>query len=224
LRLLFDDVTLVAVDKPSGLLVHRSDMARDEVAALQLVRDLVGTHVYPVHRLDRGASGVLVFGKDPASARVLHEQLEAGAAEKRYLALVRGILSGERRVDSPVPRGEDSDERVDAVTDVRGLATVRVDMDGRAQAYSWVEARPHGGRFHQVRRHLKHLGHPIIGDANYGRGEHNRFCRERFGLARLALHAAGLNIRHPDGRWLELVAEVPADLAEPLARMGFRLG
>ena len=96
-------------------------------------------------------------------------------------------------------------------------------MDGRRQAYSWVEARPHGGRFHQVRRHLRHLGHPIIGDVNYGRGEHNRFCRERFGLARLALHAARLEIQHPDGQRLDLRAPLPEDLAGPLARLGFAL-
>jgi tRNA pseudouridine65 synthase len=223
LRLLYDDVTLVAIDKPSGLLVHRSDMARDGEAALQLVRDAIGAHVYPVHRLDRGASGVLVFAKSPAAARVLHAQLEAGTADKRYLALVRGRLTGERRVDHPVPRGEDTDERVPAVTDVRGVEVTSVDLDGRAQAYSLVEARPHGGRFHQVRRHLKHLGHPIIGDVNYGRGEHNRFCRERFGLARLALHAASLTLVHPDGQPLALHAALPEDLAGPLRRLGFGL-
>jgi tRNA pseudouridine65 synthase len=209
--ILFRDEHLVVVNKPSGLLTHRG-WGDDGVVAMTLARDAVGTHVYPVHRLDRGASGVLVFALDRAAARGLHEAFEAGIVRKRYLALVRGIPPEEGTVDHPIPRREGG-PRVPAVTRFRRLGTF--------ERYGLVEALPESGRLHQVRRHLKHVGHPIIGDVNYGRGELNRLFRERFGLRRLALHAREIACRHPlTGAPLSLLAPVPPDLAGPLSDMG----
>ena len=220
----------MVVAKPSGLLVHRTEASADEAAVLQLARDATGgAHVYPVHRLDRGASGVLVLARSPQAARLLHEQLEEGRADKRYLALVRGAPPDAGVIDHPIPRREDG-PRVPALTEYTRRAVVSVMVDdperggAREQLYALVEARPRSGRLHQIRRHLKHLGHPLIGDANYGRGEHNRLCRERFGLARLALHAASLAFDHPStGERVCFATPIPDDLRAPLGRMGFEV-
>lgn len=211
IEVLARDADLVAVAKPAGLVVHRG-WADDEVAMLGLVRDRVGAWVYPVHRLDRGASGVLVFALSPEAARSLQAAWTEGAAEKHYLALVRGNPPERATIDHPIPRAEDG-PRVPAVTEIETLA--------RAGRYALVEARPRTGRLHQIRRHLKHVSCPLIGDVRYGKGEHNRLFRERHGLHRLALHAYMLRVPHPrTGELLELVARVPEDLARTFAELG----
>jgi tRNA pseudouridine65 synthase len=215
LPLLFRDDLLVVVGKPSGLAVHRG-LSREKVVVLQTLRDLLGQRVYPVHRLDRATSGALLLALDAGTARRLQEQFESGGVEKRYLALVRGIPPEEGVIDHPVPRGPGG-ARVDAVTEFRRLATF--------ERYALVEARPRTGRFHQIRRHFKHLSHPLIGDVRYGKGEHNRLFRERFGLHRLALHALELAFEHPGTReGLRIVAPIPEDLAGPLQAMGMEIG
>lgn len=214
LPVLYRDDDLIVVNKPSGLLVHRG-WGDDGVVALTLVRDAVGRHVHPVHRLDRGTSGALVFALHPEAARRLQRSLEdpASATRKRYVALVRGVPPEAVVVDHPIPRAPDG-PRVAAVTELRRLCVV-------LERYAVVEAVPRTGRLHQVRRHLKHLSHPIIGDVNYGKGEHNRWFRERFDLRRLALHALEIVIAHPrTGVPLAIVAPAPADLAVPFEAMG----
>jgi tRNA pseudouridine65 synthase len=209
--LLHRDDHLVVVNKPSGLAVHRG-MSREKIVVLQLVRNLMGRHVYPVHRLDRATSGALLLALNPGTARRLQEQWESGGVEKRYLALVRGIPPEEGVIDSPVPRSPQG-PRVPAITEFRRLAVF--------ERYALMEARPLTGRLHQIRRHFKHISHPLIGDVRYGKGEHNRLFRERFGLHRLALHALELGFPHPDGGLdLRLAAPVPPDLAGPLRAMG----
>jgi len=227
LEILHVDQWIAVVAKPSGLLVHRTDQAQDATAVLQLARDATGgAHLFPVHRLDRGASGVLVLARSPEAARALHSQFEDGAADKRYLALVRGVPAASGVIDHPIPRREDG-PRVPAITEYRLIETVTVPFRDRAggerpQSYSLVEARPRTGRLHQVRRHLKHAGHPLVGDVNHGRVEHNRWCRAEYGLERLALHAASLGFDHPGtGARVRFEAPLPADLREPLRRMGF---
>jgi tRNA pseudouridine65 synthase len=211
LPILFQDDALVAVAKPAGLAVHRGT-AHDRVVVLTLVRDRLGRHVYPVHRLDRATSGVVVLALSPGVARRVQERFAAGEVEKRYLALVRGIPPEAGVIDHPVPRAPGG-SRVPAVTEFRRL--------GVFERYALVEAVPRTGRLHQIRRHFKHLSHPLIGDVRYGKGEHNRLFRERFGLHRLALHALMIAFAHPeDGRPLAIFAPVPADLAGPLAAMG----
>jgi len=207
-QIVYRDEAMVVVDKPAGLVVHRG-WADDEVALLGLVRDAVGAYVYPVHRLDRGASGVLVFALSSAVARALQEQWTAGGVAKRYLAIVRGAPPDAAEIDHPIPRSEDG-PRVPAVTDIRTLH--------RAGRYAVVAAAPRTGRLHQIRRHLKHISCPLIGDVRYGKGEHNRLFREQHDLHRLALHARSLRLKHPvSGAPLLLTAAVPADLAGALA-------
>lgn len=216
LDILYRDDALLAVNKASGLLVHRGS-GRDPATLVDLVRTLLGCGaVRPAHRLDRGTSGVVLFALDTVTSRLLNARFESGGVEKRYLALVRGEAPARAVIEHPIPRAEGG-LRVPAVTEIRRLAVV----DALPRALSLVEARPRTGRLHQVRRHLKHLGHPVIGDANYGKGALNREIAQRYGLARLALHAASVALDHPrTGERLEIAADVPEDLAGPLARMG----
>ncbi|MFO0757657.1 MAG: pseudouridine synthase [Byssovorax sp.] len=208
--LLYRDEWLAAFSKPSGLLVHRG-WGDDPVVAVDLARQALGQIVHPAHRLDRATSGVLLFATSSESAAALGACFEQGLVKKTYLALVRGVTPDEGRIDHPIPRREGG-PRVPAVTSFRRL--------GVFERYSLVEAFPETGRLHQVRRHLKHISHPIVGDVNYGKGDINRLFRERFGLCRLALHAASLTLPHPfTGEALTLRADLPDDLRLPLVAM-----
>jgi len=218
LELLFRDDRFAAFAKPSGLLVHRG-WGDDPIVALDLAREALGVRVHPVHRLDRSTSGVLLFALDPESAAAMGKLFEQGLVEKRYLALVRGVPAESLVVDHPVPKAE-TGPRVNAVTELRRLG-VTAPLELEARRFALVEARPRTGRLHQIRRHLKHAGHPIVGDVNYGKGDINRFFRERYGLARLALHAASMSFLDPFGpsrRTIE--AALPEDLCAPLEELG----
>lgn len=218
-RVLYQDEALCLVDKPSGIVVHRG-WADDEGGVLMGLRRQLGRHVWPVHRLDRGASGVLAFALTAEVAAVMGRMFGGHEVQKRYLAIVRGHPPEQVVVDHPLANKEGG-EKVPASTEVRRLAVW--------ERYALVEARPRTGRLHQVRRHLKHLSCPIIGDVNYGKGEHNRLFRERFGLHRLALHALSLRFLHPaaagqdqqllDG-WLEVRSPPSGQLFACLATMG----
>jgi len=216
LAILHRDERFLAVDKPSGLLVHRG-WGRADVVLVDQVRELLGVDVvHPVHRLDRATSGVVLFALDPEAAKFVSYQFDRGFVRKRYLALVRGEIAEQLTIDHDIPRRPDG-PRVPAVTHVRRLAVAET----TPRHVSLIEARPATGRFHQIRRHLKHVSHPVIGDANYGKGKINRAMTNRYGLARLALHAQTLVVRHPDsGEDLRFVAPVPDDLRGPLERMG----
>ena len=208
---LYRDTDIAVVNKPSGMLVHRG-WDNDKVVAMTVVRDLVGQHVYPVHRLDRPTSGALIFALHKDAARVLSQEFEAGNVQKAYLALVRGITPESGIIDNPVPK-KPNGKRVPAVTEFRRLFVF--------ERYSLVAAWPKTGRLHQIRRHLKHISHPLIGDSKYGKGEHNRFFRDKFGLTRLGLHAAAISFTHPQsGEDLTLEAPLPEDFAGPLKAMG----
>ncbi|MBW2277203.1 MAG: pseudouridylate synthase [Deltaproteobacteria bacterium] len=214
---LYRDDNVLVVDKPSGLLVHRG-WADDPVTLVDLVRQLVGGgKVFPAHRLDRGCSGAVLFALDAETARSISASIGGGEITKHYLALVRGEPPASGTIDHPLPRREGGPV-VSARTDFRLLHTVKTEP----RHVSLVRATTRSGRLHQVRRHLKHLSHPLIGDANYGKGPLNRALRERYGLARLSLHAVAIELPHPrDASRLEVRAPLPEDLAAPLYRMGF---
>jgi tRNA pseudouridine65 synthase len=208
LDILYRDDHLIAIDKPPGLLVHRSDIDRHETRfAVQLLRDQIGRRVQPVHRLDKGTSGVLLFAFDPDVTRELSRQFEANEVEKTYLAVVRGWPPEAGLIDHPLSRRCDDYGRTlpdaapqPAATRFRRLATVElpVAVDRYPTArYALVELQPLTGRQHQLRRHMKHLGHPIIGDATHGKGRHNRYFQGAFGCHRLLLACVSLAFRHP---------------------------
>ncbi|MCA9717533.1 MAG: tRNA pseudouridine(65) synthase TruC [Myxococcales bacterium] len=230
LPVLYRDDRFVAVDKPPGLLVHRSPLARGETEfAVQRLRDQLGQRVYPVHRLDRPTSGVLVFALDPEAASALAERFAAREVTKRYLAVVRGWLHGHLIVDHPLRALGDEPSRAEplaAETEFDGLATARVPEPVGPypeRRYGLVLARPRTGRRHQIRRHLKHLGHPIIGDVRHGKGAHNRFFRERLDVSRLLLAAISLGFDHPFTR-ARVTIEAPPGLefSRVLTAFGWR--
>ncbi|MCC6644089.1 MAG: pseudouridylate synthase [Polyangiaceae bacterium] len=216
LTTLYEDAQLLVVDKPTGMLVHRG-WGDDDVALVDLVRArTAGRAAHPVQRLDRGASGAVVFARDSESARLLSVAQANGELDKRYLALVRGQPPDAATIDHAIPNKPDG-PRVDSVTVVRRVATVACEP----RAVSLVEVAPLTGRLHQIRRHLKHLGHPLLGDANYGRGDLNREVARRYGLTRLALHAHAFSLVNPvTGARVEGVAAVPDDLTSPMREMG----
>jgi tRNA pseudouridine65 synthase len=211
LMILYRDEYLLAVAKPSGMLVHNG-WAREPRVALGEAKRLVGRYVYPVHRLDRGTSGVLWFALSAEVARLMQATLVSPATEKRYLALVRGITPERGTVEHALAKRKGGEKR-EAVTRYQRLASF--------ERYSLVLARPLSGRLHQIRRHMKHISHPVIGDVRYGKREHNHLMRDRFGLARLALHALSFSLLHPvGGQPLFVHAALPPDLACPLRAMG----
>jgi len=195
----------VVVDKPSGLLVHRPEpgYAWEWAALLQQVRVATGDRVYAVHRLDRATSGVTVLARHREAASRLAAAFRERRVDKVYWAVVRGWPAESGRVERALQSREGGPER-EAVTDFRVLARAEapwpVDSWPTAR-YAWVEARPQTGRWHQIRRHLRGLSHPVIGDTTHGDGTHNRLFREHLDCHRLLLHARALTVPHPaDGR------------------------
>ena len=206
--MLYLDQWLVAVSKPSGELVHPG-WARGEVTTMHRVRDALGQRVHPLHRLDRGTSGVVLFARDRDTARSMSAAWST--IDKHYLALVRGTPPAEGVIDHPVKKGERGPERIDAVTRFTRLA---VSPEARC---ALIHATPRTGRLHQIRRHFKHISHPLVGDVRYGKGDVNRTFRAAYNLHRLALHAFRIDLRHPQtGAPLSLVARVPDDFAGAL--------
>ena len=234
LPIVFRDEHLVAVNKPSGLLVHRTALDRHETRfAVQILRDQTGRRVYPAHRLDRGTSGVLLFAFDAALCARLAAQFENRQVEKTYLAVVRGHPEECGVIDHPLTRQFDDyefrtdapDTAQDAVTRYRRLALAElpypVDRYPTSR-YALLEVVPETGRRHQIRRHLKHIAHPIIGDATYGKGRHNRLFGELFGCRRMLLACIALRLMHPvSGEPLRLEAPLQDDFADVLAKLGW---
>ncbi|MCX7272286.1 MAG: pseudouridine synthase [Burkholderiales bacterium] len=221
LDILLQDEYLIAIDKPPGLLVHRSPIDRHETRfAVQLLRDQVGRRVQPVHRLDKGTSGALLFAFDADTTRELSGQFERGEVGKTYLAVVRGWPPVSGLIDHPLTREPDEadaprmpDTRAPhgdrqspdsgpqpASTRFRRLATIElphaVERYPKTR-YALLALAPLTGRRHQLRRHLKHIAHPIIGDATHGKGRHNRFFQTHLDCHRLLLACVELRFRHP---------------------------
>lgn len=217
LTVLWQDADYIAIDKPSGLLVHPSELAPGEPSCLKILRDQIGMRVNPVHRLDRQTSGVLVFALSSDSARALMQLWPEGGVRKRYQAIVRGWTAEQGEVDRPL-RESTEKPRIPAKSLYRRLAQVELpDPVGRYATgrYSWVEIETLTGRQHQVRKHLLSIAHPIVGDTTYGDGDHNRYFRTKFGIHRLLLHASRLAFKHPGtGSEQVLEAPVPGEFAK----------
>ena len=205
LEILYRDKYYIAVNKPAGLAVHRSPLTHDQKRFLvPIVRNMIGQHVYPVHRLDRPTGGVILLAFHPEATRLMSDRFVAGKIKKTYLTVVRGHAAEEGRIDHPLTKSTDEigrkKDKRSAVTDFRRLAIAELPFPvGRyaTARYSFVQARPHTGRQHQIRRHFNHISHPIIGDRKYGDNKHNRFFSEHFGCHRLLLSAIGLVFTHP---------------------------
>ncbi len=202
LEILFQDDDLVAVNKPAGLAVHRSKMVGNaEEFLIDLLREQVEGRLHLAHRLDRATSGVILIARSSEVAAALGEQFMGRSVRKRYLAVVRGWPEPEEAsIDYPLPGSRETGPRREARTDYRRLATTEVDIAlGRypQQRYALVLAEPQSGRFRQIRKHMAHIHHPLIGDSQHGRGDHNRLFKQYFACHRMLLHALRLDFDHP---------------------------
>ena len=210
LEILYQDEHLVVINKPSGLLVHKSPIdKRETVFTLQLVRDQIGAYVYPVHRLDKPTSGVLIFALSSEVARLLSESFRENSIQKEYMAVVRGYTKEEVLIDYDLKvildkkadkERNKNKEPQEAQTYYERLGTVELPYAVSRYPmarYSLLKLSPKTGRKHQLRRHMKHILHPIVGDTKYGRNEHNNLFREKFDCHRLLLHASRISFVHP---------------------------
>jgi tRNA pseudouridine65 synthase len=225
------DTDLVVVHKPAGLLVHRSALdAHEQDTALDRLRaqlgPAAGDALAPAHRLDKGTSGLLVFTLHTQAARALGAAFEQGRVHKRYVALVRGWPPEHSQNDQPLAKDPElpstGQPMLSASTRFARLGRVEwpFSVDGRhpGSRYALVQAWPQTGRRHQIRRHLKQLSHPIVGDSTHGKGQHNRAVAQWLGQQRLWLHAAELRLPHPAGGELLLQAAPGPDWQALLAR------
>ncbi len=243
LTILYRDAHLIAIDKPPGLLVHRSNIDRHETRfAIQILRDQIGQRVYPAHRLDKGTSGVLLFGLSTEVCQQLGHLFETRQMDKRYLAVVRGHPPEAGLIDHALTRTRD-DHEAPAAPAARPASTDNATAAQPAQTryrrlatteqpwaldrwptsrYALLELDPITGRRHQLRRHLKHIAHPIIGDATYGKGAHNRMFQQQLDCHRLLLACTELAFTHPvSGAPLTLRAPLSGDFAALLHRLGW---
>ncbi|RLM25918.1 tRNA pseudouridine(65) synthase TruC [Brenneria alni] len=236
LEIIYQDDHLVAVNKPAGWLVHRSWLDRKEkVVVMQTVRDQIGRHVYTVHRLDRPTSGVLLFALSSDVARLLSQQLERHQMQKTYHAVVRGYVMDEGVIDYALTEELDkiADKFADpdkapqpAVSHYQSLARAEMPVAiGRylTSRYSLLELTPQTGRKHQLRRHMSHISHPIIGDSAHGDLRQNRGMDAHFSCDRLMLHASRLRLAHPvSGDALTLQARWDAPWQGVMAQFGWQ--
>ena len=202
LEILYQDDALIAVNKPTNLAVHRSKMVGNaEEFLIDQLREQIGDSVYLAHRLDRATSGILLVARSKEVAAALGEQFMGRSVRKQYLVVVRGWpVPLEDVIDYPLPGSRETGPRRQARTQYQRLATIEVPIElGRypQQRYALLLAEPESGRFRQIRKHLAHIHHPVIGDCQHGRGDHNRLYKQHFGCHRMLLHAWRLRFAHP---------------------------
>lgn len=227
LEIIYEDERYVAVNKPNGLLVHRTRIAEEKKEfALQMLRDQLGYPVYTAHRLDRGTSGVLLFGKDPEAVSPIVKAFEEKQVDKVYYAIVRGYTPEKDTIDSPIRPDKDHRHKApqEAVTHFERLATVELPIPvGRYSTarYSLVKVMPETGRMHQIRKHFAHIRHYIVGDKRHGDWRHNQMFREQLESPIMLLHAAALSFKHP---FQEINIEIKAPLPAHFERLCFQFG
>lgn len=224
LDILYQDDHLIAINKPHGLLVHRSTIAADASEfALQLLRDQIGARVNPVHRLDRATGGVLLFAFDKETEIAMQQQFANNKVGKTYLAIVRGYAPDVEDIDYPLKK--DNGALQDAFTSYTTIKRAELPVPfGKHQTsrYSLVEVKPSTGRMHQIRKHMSHVNHPIIGDTTHGCNKQNKLFRERWEMSTLMLHASKLNFKHPvSGAEITIEAPVNPEFKRVMELMGW---
>lgn len=210
LEIIYQDDWLVAVNKPNGLLVHRTKIAsREDIFALQTLRNQINQHVFPIHRLDRKTSGVLLFALDAKTVKNIQKQIENQSVTKRYLAIVRGWFPEKIEVNHDLTN--DRNKTQEAITFFQKINRSEIPVPlGKFETsrYSLIEAFPKTGRQHQIRKHLNHLRHPIIGDRPHGCSKQNRLFKAKWEMTTMLLHAAEFHFTHPvSGKPVSLFAK-----------------
>lgn len=226
LEIIYQDEHLVAINKPHGLMVHRSKMsANTDEFALQMTRDQIGQKVYPVHRLDRKTSGVLVFALNPEAHKILSKQFENQETQKNYIAIVRGYTLNQETIDYALTN--ENGKTQDAITEYETIAKNEIPVPfGKFETsrYSLVKITPKTGRFHQIRKHFAHLRHPIIGDRPHGCNKQNRLFKERWDMITMMLHAKSLTFVHPvSNEQLTITASIHKEFERTLGFLGLEL-
>lgn len=223
LEIVYQDDHLVAINKPHGLLVHRSSIANDASEfALQLLRDQLGKKVYPVHRIDRKTGGLLLFAFEKEIEIAMQKLFAENQISKTYLALVRGYAPDEGEIDYPLRK--ENGTLQDAFTAYKTLQRTEVEVPlGKhpTSRYTLIEVKPRTGRMHQIRKHMAHIFHPIIGDRTHGCNKQNKLFKERWGIETMFLHASSLAFIHPvTGLPVQITAAVRAEFDEVLKLLG----
>lgn len=222
LEIIYQDEVIVIVNKPTGLLVHRSPIAADASEfAIQVLRDQIGQKVFPVHRLDRKTSGLLVFALNEEVNKLMQVAFMNRAIEKKYLAIVRGFVAENGTIDYALTN--EAGKVQDALTHYRLLQHFEIEIpNGKftTARYSLVEVEPETGRMHQIRKHFAHIFHPIIGDRPHGCNKQNKLFLEKWGMNSMLLHASELTFKHPiSNQEMTFKAPLPADFNLTIERL-----
>jgi tRNA pseudouridine65 synthase len=224
LDILYQDETICAINKPHGLLVHQSPIARDaDIFALQLLRDQLGQLVYPAHRIDRKTGGVLLFALDEDTNKKLPQLFAENLMDKVYLAIVRGYTEDKGEIDYDLTR-EDGKVQ-EAFTKYETIDRVELPVPLGAHTtsrYSLVKVFPQTGRMHQIRKHLAHIHHPIIGDRPHGCNKQNRLFKNKWEMDTMMLHAYKLSFPHPTTKEVvHLEAPLQSEFNRMITLMGW---
>jgi tRNA pseudouridine65 synthase len=226
LEIIYQDDVMVVINKPNGLLVHRSPMAADASEfAIQVLRDQIGKKVYPVHRLDRKTSGLLVFALNEEVNKLLQMAFMNRAVEKKYLALVRGFIIEKGTIDYALTN--ESGKLQEAITHFQLLQHFEIEIpNGKFSTarFSLVEVNPETGRMHQIRKHFAHIFHPIIGDRPHGCNKQNKLFLEKWGMNSMLLHANELTFKHPISHQdMTFKAPLPVDFKLTIERLSEKI-
>lgn len=216
-NIIYQDDDIVAINKPHGLLVHKTNIAKDATEfALQMVRDAIKQKVYPVHRLDRKTSGVLVFAKSKKVLKVVNNLFAKGQVKKTYQAIVRGFLPPKGVIDYPLTEGYKMQEAVSAYKVLKEFELNIAFGKFQTSRYSLIEIKPKTGRFHQIRKHMAHIHHPIIGDRPHGCNKQNKLWKEFFEMTTMLLHANHIAFDYPAGNTIQIAAELNTEFKRSL--------
>ncbi|MBK9247795.1 MAG: hypothetical protein IPM69_06670 [Ignavibacteria bacterium] len=223
-KVLYEDGDVLAIHKPSGIHVHPSEFSRGEESVLDVLKvEFPGGWFAPAHRIDRATSGIVLYAKNPDTARELGGQFMRREVQKKYWCVVRGYLGDSQTVTSGSIENDDYAE-----THYTSLGEVELPHStGKhpTSRYSLLEARPVTGRRHQIRRHCSHISHPIIGDVRYGDGRHNALFRQEYGLNRLLLFALEISFCHPtSNETITLQTRIEPEVEEVFGRFGWGVG
>ena len=218
LEIIYQDKFLIAINKPHGLLVHRSKIARDvDVFALQLLRDQIGQKVYPSHRLDRKTSGVLLFALNEETDKKMKLLFAENLTKKVYYTIVRGFVDGSGEIDYPLTREDGRVQEAQTLFEAVEKTEVNVPLGKfETSRYSYVKVMPKTGRMHQIRKHFAHIFHPIIGDRPHGCNKQNKLFKNKWGMDTMMLHAHSLSFQHPETGEQVLIK---ADFSEEFKRV-----
>ncbi|MEQ6124025.1 pseudouridine synthase [Pseudotenacibaculum sp. MALMAid0570] len=220
LEIVHQDKFCVVVNKPNNVLVHHAHHSRnksDELSLLQLLENQLSNKLYPIHRLDRKTSGILLLATETKYVSAFQKLFENQEISKIYYGIVRGFAPASLIIDSPV-KGRDADVYKDAETELTCLEKTTLNIPVKpydSSRYSLVELKPKTGRLHQLRIHMNKISHPLINDAKYGDKNHDLMYAENLGWKNMFLHAGKLEFAHPfTNEQLSLNADFPKDWKE----------